>query len=317
MTNNSGQKDHTTLSPDEAYSMLGNETRIQILRTLGEIETPLSFSELRERVGIRQGAQFNYHLNKLVGHFIEKKEEGYILRQPGRRVIQAILSGAVTEDPKIEPTQVNFPCDHCGSNVIVSYSRGKMQLSCEHCGGNFSRLDTPSAENGDENMAKGNLASMPLPPTGVENRSPLEIFRAAATLEHLNAIAATSNVCPYCAGHVTYEISDVCEDHDASVGLCDNCQHKNAVRIRFVCKNCIFEETYPMVMALLTVPELTVFVSEHGLNMTSKGVEWGWIYGEEIIATEPFKAKFTFTIDDDSISITIDENLDVIETTRH
>ncbi|MFB6206666.1 MAG: ArsR/SmtB family transcription factor, partial [Haloglomus sp.] len=87
----------TALSPDEAFGVLGNETRIQILQTLGEADGPLSFTELRDRVGIRQGSQFNYHLDKLVGHFVRKTDDGYELRLAGRRVIYAVLSEAVTE----------------------------------------------------------------------------------------------------------------------------------------------------------------------------------------------------------------------------
>ena len=42
----------TTLSPDAAFERLGNEARIKILRTLGEADGPLSFTEVRDRVAI-------------------------------------------------------------------------------------------------------------------------------------------------------------------------------------------------------------------------------------------------------------------------
>lgn len=60
----------SVLSPDAAFCALGNGTRIRILQTLGEAHDRLSFSELCDRVGIRHGGQFHYHLDELVGHFV-------------------------------------------------------------------------------------------------------------------------------------------------------------------------------------------------------------------------------------------------------
>lgn len=109
------------LPPDDAFGVLGNETRIEILQTLGEADEALSFTELRDRVGIRQGGQFNYHLEKVVGHFVGKTEEGYILRQPGRRVVQAVLSGAVTDEPDLDYTEIDEECWWCGAPIVVRY----------------------------------------------------------------------------------------------------------------------------------------------------------------------------------------------------
>lgn len=300
------------VAPDEAFSVLGNETRIGILQTLGEAEGPLSFTELRDRVGIRQGAQFNYHLDKLVGHFVGKTEAGYMLRQPGRRVVQAILSGAVTADPALEPTEIEFPCRHCGASVEVGYSRGEMLLSCTECGGNYEKS---AVREWDDDMEYGNLAHMPLAPAAIQGRSAAGVLRAAATRGHLDALAATSDVCPRCSASVE-SIVDVCENHDATGGLCNRCDHRLAVRVRFRCTNCIYEQGFTAVMALLNVPELAAFVSDHGYNTTSDGIEWGWDYNEEVLSTDPFKGRFTFSIDGDSITLTINEDLDAVEVTQ-
>lgn len=92
MTNQSDIGD-TTLTPDDAFAVLGNETRLEILRSLSDADGPVSFSDLREHVGMRDSGQFNYHLDKLVGHFVTQADDGYALRQAGDRVIEAILSG--------------------------------------------------------------------------------------------------------------------------------------------------------------------------------------------------------------------------------
>lgn len=73
------------LAPGEAFAALGNETRLEILRALGDVERPLSFSALHDRVEMQDSSQVNYHLDKLVGHFVGKSEEGYSLTRAGRR----------------------------------------------------------------------------------------------------------------------------------------------------------------------------------------------------------------------------------------
>jgi transcription elongation factor Elf1 len=300
----------SSLDPDQAFSLLGNETRIQILQELGEGDGPLSFTELRNRVGIRQGSQFNYHLDKLVGHFIEKSEDGYELREPGRRVMQAIVSGAVTEDPRRDATRIEFPCLYCNESVDVRYARGKVRISCSNCGGSFepSEYSPPSDTGGVE---LGNVANLSLPPAGALERPADEMFRAAGTLTHIECLAASGNVCPRCTAPIQMSIASVCEEHHVSGDLCDVCEHRNGVRIRFECTNCVFERTAPAIMGLLDVPELMRFAADHGLNTTDRGIEWGWYYDEAVLQTEPYEFEFTFTLGDDELTLTVDEEFNV------
>lgn len=70
----------------DAFEILGNDTRLAILLALWEAKEPgppfaepseraVSFSELRDRVGVKDSGQFNYNLDKLVGAFIEQAEK--------------------------------------------------------------------------------------------------------------------------------------------------------------------------------------------------------------------------------------------------
>lgn len=60
-----------TLSPDGAFRILGEETRMATPRAVWESpDEPVSFSEIRARIGNPDSGQFNYHLNKLEGHFL-------------------------------------------------------------------------------------------------------------------------------------------------------------------------------------------------------------------------------------------------------
>lgn len=307
----SSQGGQSSLDPDQAFSLLGNETRIQILQELGEQSEPHSFTELRNRVGIRQGSQFNYHLDKLVGHFIEKTDGGYKLREPGRRVIQAIVSGAVTEDPRREPTRIDFPCLYCHEPVDVHYARGKVRISCENCGGSFEPTEyPPPGETGDVEQL-GNVANLPLPPAGALGRPADEMFRAAGTLTHVECLAASGNVCPRCTAPTQMSIASVCLEHDVDGDLCDACEHRDGVRIRYECTNCVFETTAPAIMGLLDVPELMRFAADHGLNTTDNGIEWGWYYDESVLQTDPYEFEFTFRLDDDELTLKVDKEFNV------
>lgn len=54
--------------PSETVSLIGDETRAANLRELGaslhEHGEPPTFSELRERAGVADSGQFNYHFDQ-------------------------------------------------------------------------------------------------------------------------------------------------------------------------------------------------------------------------------------------------------------
>jgi len=77
-TESSGEN-QTTLSPDDAFAAIGHEIRVhtvEALATTDRADRPVSFSELRSRVGTSDSAKFNYHLGELVGHFVERPTRG-------------------------------------------------------------------------------------------------------------------------------------------------------------------------------------------------------------------------------------------------
>lgn len=69
----------TPLTADDAFSVLGSDTRIGILQALGNAQDPRSFSELRTAVGIVDSDQFNYHLDKLKSRIVAQTDAGFRL----------------------------------------------------------------------------------------------------------------------------------------------------------------------------------------------------------------------------------------------
>ena len=126
--------DEAVRSPEAAFSLLSNETRFAVLRALYDAdERSLSFSDLRERTGVKDSGQFNYHLGKLVGVFVRETDDGYALRYAGKRVIGAVLSGAYTREVTVDPIPVDGRCFDCGGRLEASYRDERARTGCVDC----------------------------------------------------------------------------------------------------------------------------------------------------------------------------------------
>lgn len=97
--------------PTDALEVLGNDIRIRILQVLADASEPLTFTELREAVGVRDTGKFNYHLTKLCEYFVRETTDGYELGHAGARVVTASHTAAL--DEAIEPVE---ECPVCGES---------------------------------------------------------------------------------------------------------------------------------------------------------------------------------------------------------
>ena len=315
--------DAQTLSPDDAFAALGNETRMDILRTLAEADAPLSFSELRERVGVSDSGRFNYHLDTVEGHFVRKTDGEYELRQAGRRVIGAVLSGAITDDPVVEPTEIDDPCPVCGAPTLVAFFEGRVEHYCTECAGYYGR-DLPSSESataGDASSGTpeyGYLGSFQLPPAGTEGRAPGELFRAASTWGLLNLIAVGAGVCPECSAPLASS-PRICEGHDSTDDHCEQCNNRHAIQLRFECTNCLYGGEAAFGVALMADVHVLAFLATHGINPVSPSDPATYSaalmnYEEELLSADPFEARFTLALEDGAaVTVTVDDDLNVVE----
>ncbi|MEF8881368.1 MAG: helix-turn-helix domain-containing protein [Halapricum sp.] len=309
----------TTPSAEEAFALLGNDTRIRILRALGAAEGPLSFSTLYERVDVQGSGQFNYHLEQLVDHFVRKTEEGYVLTRAGRRVVEAVLAGTVTEDPTVERTPVDEACAYCGAPIEVTWAAGSVILYCTECAGKYG--EEHATDKRGAPAGEGYLGRYSLPPAGVEGRTPEEMLRAAWTWGRLEMMAVASGICPRCSGSVEQSVR-VCTDHDADGGRCSTCHNRDAISVSFECTTCIFEGGGSAAIGLVAQTELLDLLTDHGLNPVTPAQIHALDrvhndYGERIHATDPFEGEFTFSVDEDSLLLRVNANLDVIEAVRN
>lgn len=299
----------------EAFKLLGNETRLGILLTLWEEIEPnhegneLSFSALRDQVGVRDSGQFNYHLDKLTGHFIERTTEGYKLRHMGQKIVRTVIGASGFETPSLECAEIDMPCRHCDGQTAIRYEDEWLYRICTECKGTFENSELP----------KGCLSGFPLAPAAVTNRTPEEMF-SVAKFQTLQAIHnKMEGICPECSGPVGRKL-EVCDDHDAN-GVCTTCGRAEPVRVRLVCHVCKEWSIVPVPTCMMFHPEVVGFYHDHGISLrwdvddfpTMRRIHDLIVTEVGLVADESARVRVTFCLDGEQLRLTLNEELDVIE----
>lgn len=313
MAPDADEGDSAALAPDEAFAVLGNETRIQIIQALGEADGPRPFSELRDRVGVSDSGQFNYHLDQLVGHFVRRADDGYELRQPGRRVIEAILSGAVTGAPTIEAVPAEVPCVYCGSDTEVSFRQERLLWRCTECAGTIA--DESASTEAFGTLPTGTIDIPYLPAAGVQDRSPREMLEASDTWSAAERLAMTNGVCPRCAGTVEDTLT-VCDGHDEGDGVCEDCNTRLGVTVRSRCTNCRHTKVGALDLQLLADPAFRAAFDRRGVDIIATPLEdlsALVIQDHEVLEADPFRARITYDVAGETVTLLVDDEFTVTE----
>lgn len=312
MATDTGEDGARLLSPDAAFAVLGDETRLGILHTLGDTDEPLPYSVLFERVAYDDSSNFSYHLGRLVGHFVAKTDAGYVLRRPGERVVEAVFSGAVTTDPLRELTRTEKPCPFCSAPIEVGYEHERVTMHCPECSGLLGREGSEDGRFSEQ----GNLGIRPLPPAGVRGRTAEEIHEVSEIWASTTMQMISRGVCPRCSGSVRHTVN-VCESHDTHDGLCDRCGLRLAATASAVCTECIFEMEAPVAAHLSVHPKVMAFMIDHDIDPVAPDGFLPFAAVEETVCShQPFEARYTFTADDEQLTLTVDADLAVANTTR-
>ena len=309
-----GNETDDRLSPDDAFAVLGNDVRVRILQALGDAAEPLAFSALYDRLPVDDTARFNYHLGELRGHFVRKTDAGYVLDHPGRRVVEAILSGAVTDDPDLDRTTVDEQCPTCEHRLSIQWRDGSVEVFCSTC---ESRWTKSGGRVGEPEVTEpGYLGRLPLPPAGLVDRTAEEVLRAAYTWTNLELLAVGSGICPRCAATVETEL-DICPDHEGGGG-CSNCNSRFAALLTASCTNCIYTVGCAAALGILSSPALLGFMLERDLHpLSPRSVRrldrFLNEYDEEVLSLDPPRVALTFAASGDDLTLHVDGSADVVD----
>lgn len=268
----------------EAFEVLGNEIRTGVVLALVD-EAPLSFSELRERVGVADSGRFNYHLGKLTGRFVDKDEDGYRLRYHGHRVAHAVLAGSFTATTSFDPVPVEGDCIWCGEPALRgSYEDEQVRIACGACG--------------------ERIISVAFPPTAVVERTPEAALCAFERWSRRQAQLDRDGICPECASPSRVELDD---DPPESLWLSPVVHHR--------CDVCERTQYTAIGGAVLDHPAVLAFHDEDPRT----GPYWANPYlltnrHVEVRSREPWRVDVTFERDGERLVVTVDGDLSVVET---
>lgn len=314
MTDTGGAVRVTT--PVEAFGLLANDQRMAILEALWAERDPMPFSTLREEAGIRDSGQFNYHLGKLRGLYVRETEEGYTLTRPGRRVLTAVLTGDLLDRPEMEPTRVDWPCPRCGAAVELRYGDGMLRVLCTECPGFFQGEAQTRRERRENPL--GTITVLPVPAAGVKGRTPMEVLDASVGWLTHHIRMWLSGMCPECTGPITPEIT-VCPSHATGDDLCQACNNHYVGIVDATCETCGDGITSLLAGAAWRHPTVLAFFADHGYDLTqpdAKSYRVAKIFEETVRSREPLDFELRWTLDDEVLTVRLDDDLDFIEVTR-
>lgn len=288
------------LDPDDAFTLLADETRLRIVRALGDAADPMGiesipFSELRRRAGIEESGRFNYHLGELVGHFVEQRDDGYRLRFPGVRVYQSIRAGTFTEDVTIPRFDLDVDCHVCGSGMQGRYDDFIFKIDCPDCESEYYHRHLPPSS-----LAESKAETLRI----VDQR----------IRDHLSTLS--NCICPYCAGQMPPRLLELDSDHRyggeevndvLALQSCDHCGAFNYTRVG---------------AHLLFKPAVVSFCYERGVDLSERRV-WALEFVSSDNRTEVLEVggedlddwRVSVEVDagEETLGVVVDGKLDIVE----
>jgi hypothetical protein len=168
------------IPPHEAFSLLTDPNRLDIIRVIAESTAQtLPFNELYRRSDFDDSGQFNYHLDKLVGPFLQKTADGYELRHAAAIAYRLAVSGFFSDRGEAELTTVDVACVECGADQLVAvYEGDRFWVRCGEC--------------------ERRAAVAPFPPQALAYYDPDHTPAAFDRYTMGTMLRAADNVCPWC-----------------------------------------------------------------------------------------------------------------------
>ncbi|MFB6135238.1 MAG: hypothetical protein ABEJ04_00585 [Halobacteriaceae archaeon] len=282
-------------SAADAFALLGDETRVAIVLSLGDVGgaagEALSFSELRDAVGARDSGRFNYHLDRLVGTFVEDAGEGYRLTYAGFLLYQAATRGTVGDLALPDRLETSVACPTCeGDLAAVPHSNGFLSVACGDC---------------DRVLYRSGF-----PPRGVAVRDGDALLAAVDAWMRERLSLFDRGLCYGCSGRVTRAL------------LTDAASFPPAVRdreetfafVHYVCRGCGLSPVVDVATVALFRPATVAFLHERGVDARELPF---WEFDRRA-TTEVGDGRATLTVEEggDALELVFDADGEVASTRR-
>jgi len=304
------------LSPNEAFAILGNEIRLEVIQVLwradaaheyddgSDIAETISYSELQKEVGIEDNGKFNYHLSRLAPHFVRRTNDGYRLSSAGKQIARTVVSVSGTDHLDFS-AELETDCPLCGEQLAVSYEDQWLRIRCTECEGLF----------GDE-APTGTLFLTNYPAAGLNGRNPEQALATGLYRCALDITYMMYDICRECAGRVSASVT-VCDTHNSRENQpCASCGTPFPVWADMRCDTCGFAKRLPIEMFVTGFTMITGIISNHEEDIHSvsfdEAVDLLQNSVESSVSTEPLRISITMKIEPTSFTITLDDDMNII-----
>ena len=288
------------IGADEAFNLVASEARFDILRALWELqneerddpsadESAVSFSTLHDATDVRDSGQFNYHLDKLVPRFVRQTDDGYDLTYAGTQVVGAAVSGIYTDSDvtAVDPIEVGT-CPECGGAFEAKYERGHIDVGCESCDVSVTHLPAPP-------VLAATTADADLP----------QVFsqRILTDIHEVNR-----GFCQLCGGSLDADLdrsfSDEIDTWAPRLGA------------RFTCRACGITVSTVLGATVIDHPAVVGFLYDHGIDLRETylwDLDWLFEAHGSVTSEEPLRVAVRVEVEGDTIELTLDEDLAVVD----
>lgn len=291
----------------ELFGLLGDDRRMRILWALWETfdfgayvtesRDATSFGTLRERAGIDDPGNFNYHLGKLADVLVEGREDGYVLTPLGYNLMRAVDEYAAFEYETREEWVTADPCPFCGGDLVAEYRREVLSVRCRDCRG--------IAED-------GNLTFVQLGATGTERLDAEDLLDAAAIAMLSKIRSSLHGVCWNCRAPMTHSF-ELCSDHERTPGgVCEACSLRFRTQVDADCENCGTNGRGPLLEYVVVSPIAGAAFAAVGEGPSQVGA---WAYRlavlgaatERVVGTDPVRVRVDLAVGDERRHVTVED----------
>jgi len=308
------------MSPEEAFAVLGNEIRLDIVRALwqadaahqydevSDVAETISFTDLRREVDVDDNGQFNYHLSQLVPHFVRQTDSGYRLSGAGKHIARTVIAISGTDDLDFA-ADLDQPCPLCGAAMRAAYEDQWLRVRCTECDGQF----------GDE-TPHGSVFLSNYPAAALTDRTTDEALRVGFYRCMLDNAYFVHGICRECAGSVSASVS-VCSSHQNQAGeLCPHCGTRSEAWATHRCDTCGFAKRLPVEVFVLGFTPVIGFFDELGIDVLAPSLEEVVDLLREGVETtvseDPFRVTVTIHGAAKQLEVSVDDEMSVVDLDR-
>jgi DNA-binding transcriptional ArsR family regulator len=290
----------------EAFSLLGNETRLRIIQSLGDLSDPgefstISFSRLYEASDVADSGTFNYHLQKLTDQFVLSTDEGYRLSLQGINVYRGLRAGifetgqqGVVGEVAGVRVAMDLPCLDCDSPLEVWLEDGRLHIGCEPCGHVDMRYPVPAG--GLERAAEAIAAD--------DGTAAYTVLRERVVADYISML---TGFCPYCSGEtsvrLTTDTSELPEPSDVRLGFA----------VRLTCEYCHWYMHGNLGMCLRNHPVVVPFFQQRGLDPFRQEVSRVSDAEVDVDSESPWRLEASVAVDDQRLVVVLDDSLTALD----